>query len=62
MGSQAERTPGKAVAGGLGWARQQLTDRAVPHPHADKPGGTTGKRDRLLKPKFLVQGNKVSNL
>ena len=58
MGSRVERTHGKVVAGGLGWARlqlvdparQQLVEQAVPHSCADKPGGTTGERDRPLNP------------
>ena len=31
MGSWAERTQGKVVAGGPGWARQRLAGQAVPH-------------------------------
>ena len=58
MGSRVERTLGKA--GGPGQARQRLTDqvrqqlvdRAVPHLHADKQGGTTRERDRPCNPGF----------
>ena len=50
--SQAERTHSKAAAGGPGQARWWLADRAVPHPRADKPGGTTGERDIPCKPGF----------
>ena len=41
MGSWAERTHGKAAAGGPGWARQWLVESVVLHSSADKPGGTT---------------------
>ena len=46
MGSQGrvERTRSKAVAGGP----------AVPHSHIDKPGGTTGVRDRPHNPGFWL--------
>ena len=50
-GSQAERTRSEGAAGGPG----------VPHPHADKPGGTIGEQDRPHDP-GLQQGNKASNL
>ena len=58
MGSRAERTHSKAAAGGLGWVRRQLADPvrqqlvewAVPHSNVDKPGATTGERDRLCNP------------
>ena len=40
MGSQVERTWGKAVAGG----------RGGPHLCGDKPGGTTGEQDRPHNP------------
>ena len=45
MGSQVERTRGKAVvtAGGPGQERWQLEEWAVPHSHADKLGGTSGE-------------------
>ena len=40
--------------GQLGWrgltARQWLADGAVPHSSADKPGGTTGERDKPRNP------------
>ena len=52
MGSWVERTHGKAVAEGQGWARWQLADWEVPHLHADKPGGTTREQDRLCNPGF----------
>ena len=51
-GSRAERTHRKAVAGGLGWARRWIADWAVPHLPADKPGGTTGDRDKPRNPGF----------
>ena len=49
MGSWRERTCGKAVVGGPGWARWQMADLArwqiveweVLHLGADKSGGTT---------------------
>ena len=34
-GSWAERTRGKAAAGGPGWARQQLVEQAVPQSSVD---------------------------
>ena len=60
MGSWAEKTCGKAAAGGprqVWWqlvdqARRWLADWAVPHSHADKPGGATRERDRLHNPGF----------
>ena len=52
MGNWVERTCDTATAGGLGWARWQLTDGAIPHLHADKLGETTGKQDRLCNPEF----------
>ena len=61
-----ERTHGKAVAGrptkvadcGTGQARLQLADPPrwwladplAPHSRIDKPGATTGERDRLCNP------------
>ena len=70
MGSQAERTPGKVEAGGPRWARLQLVDQVrqwlaewvVPHSHADKLGGTTGKRDRPHDPVFQCGEIKPKNL
>ena len=64
IGSQAERTHSKAVAGGPGWARwqladparQQLADWAVPHSCADKPGGTTGQMRQTMQPRAPAQG------
>ena len=56
MGSRMERTRDKAAAGGPGWARQWLADRAVPHLHIGKLGGTIGEQDRLYNP---VRRNKI---
>ena len=39
--------------------RWQLADQAIPHLHADKPGGTTGEQDRPHNPGFQW-GNKTS--
>ena len=58
MGSQEERTGGKAAAGrpsevvdcGRGQAVRQLADPMAPHSHIDKPGGTVGERSRLCNP------------
>ena len=58
MGSRVERTRDKAVVGGPGRAKWQLVDPerwqlmelAVPHSHADRPGGTTGEEDRPRNP------------
>ena len=48
--SQVERTPGKAASGGLD---EVVACRlGVPHSCADKPGGTTGERDRLHNTRF----------
>ena len=52
MGSQAERTHGKAVAGGPGQARWQLADWVVPDSSAGKPGGTTREQNRPCNPGF----------
>ena len=51
---------------GSGWktrqVRQWLADQAVPHLHADKPGGTTGERDRPHNPGFQHGEIKPQNL
>ena len=65
-----EKTRGKAVAGGLGWASQQLedplrqglTDWAVPHLCADKLGLTTGERNRPNNPGFQCGEKKPQSL
>ena len=62
MGSRAEGTCGKAVAGGLGQARWQVVDQAVPHVCADKVGGTTGERDRLHNTGLQHREIKLQNL
>ena len=54
-----ERTHGKAMAGGPGWAQWQLV---VPHLHADKLGGTTRGARQTTQPRAPVQGNKASDL
>ena len=61
-GSQVERTHRKAVVGGLGQARQQLVDWAVPHSRADEPRGTTGERDRPNNPGFQCKEIKPQSL
>ena len=69
-GSWVERTHSKAAAGGPGWARHWLVDKArqwlaewvVPHSHVDKLGGTTGKRDRPHDPVFQCGEIKPKNL
>ena len=43
-------------------SRQQLVDQAVPHLHADKPGGTTGEPDRLNNPGLQRGEIKPQNL
>ena len=43
-------------------ARWQLEDQEVPHLHADKPGGTTGERDRLNNPGIQPREIKPQNL
>ena len=56
--SQAERTRGKAVAGGpsevadcgTGQARLQLADPTASHSRIDKLGGTVGEQSRLRNP------------
>ena len=40
MGSRVERTHGKVVAGGLGWARLQLVDQVT---HRATQGSSVGK-------------------
>ena len=68
--SGAERTRVKVVAGGPGWvrqwladqARQWLTDWAVSHSCAGKPGGTTREWDRLCNPGFQFGEIKPQNL
>ena len=50
MGTRAEKTQGKVVAGRPG--RLQLVDRAVPHLCAGKPRETTGEQDRPQNPRF----------
>ena len=62
MGNQEEKIHGKAPAGGPGWTRWQLVDQAVPHLHADKPGGTTGERDRPHNLGFHYGKIKLQNL
>ena len=70
MGSQEERTGGKAAAGrpsevvdcGRGQAVRQLADPVAPHSHVDKPGGTVGERNRLHNPGLPALENKASNL
>ena len=42
--------------------RQWLTDQAVPHLCADKPGGRTGERDRLHNPGYQHGEIKPQNL
>ena len=61
MGSRAKRTCSKAVAGGPGWARWR-EDQEVPYLCADKPGGTTGERDRLCNPGLQHGKIKPQNL
>ena len=51
-GSWGRQDRSKVAAGGLGWARRWLADLAVPPLPADKPGGTTGERDRPRNPVF----------
>ena len=43
-------------------ARQWQVEQAVPHLYADKSGGTTGERDRLLNPGFQHGEIKPQNL
>ena len=70
MGSWAERTRSKAMAGGPGRARWQLADQVrqwltvwvVPHSRADKLGGTTGEQGSLHNPGFQRGGIKPQNL
>ena len=38
--------PGKVADCGMGQARLQLADPVAPQSHIDKPGGTTGDRNR----------------
>ena len=56
------RGRGKEGAGGLGQARRRLAERVVLHLCADKPGGTTGERDRLRNPGFQYEEIKPQNL
>ena len=60
MGSQVEGTCGKAVAGGP--SEVEAAERAVPHSSADKPGGTTGDRDRWSNPGFQHKEIKTQSL
>ena len=61
MGSQVERTCGKAVAReasevadcGTGQAVQQLADPVAPHLRMDGPGGMPGERSRPRNPGLL---------
>ena len=62
MGNQVEKTSSEVAAGGLGQARWWLADWAVPHSHADKPGGTTREQDRLCNPGFQFGEIKPENL
>ena len=62
MGSWVEKTCSNAAAGELGWARWWLGVGAVPHPCADKLGGTTGELDRPFKPEFQHRKRKSQNL
>ena len=78
MGSKAERTCSKAVAGGpsevvdcgRGQARLQLADPIrwwlvdpeAPHSHIDKPGGTVVGAKQTSQPRAPAWGNKASNL
>ena len=62
MGSQVERTHGKAVAGGPGQARWQLADWEVPHSCADKLGGTTWEQGRPCNPGFQYGEIKLQSL
>ena len=39
-----------------------LVERVVPHFHADKPGGTTGERDRPRNPGFQCRDINPPNL
>ena len=41
---------------------QQPADQMVPHFHADKPGGTTGERERPHNPGFQHGEIKPQNL
>ena len=43
-------------------ARWRLVDQVVPHSFADKPGGTTGERNRLHSPGFQHREIKPQNL
>ena len=60
MGSWAERTCGKGVAG----RPREVADCGLGGPTfcADKLGGTKGEQNRLHKPRAPVWGNKASNL
>ena len=62
MGSQVERTHGKATNGGSGRARQPLVELAVPHLHTDKPGETTVEWDRRHNLGFQCREIKLQNL
>ena len=61
---------GKVAAGGPGWARRWLVDKArqwlaewvVPHSHVDKLGGTTGEQDRPQNAEFRGREIKPQNL
>ena len=62
MGSWVERTHGKAVAEGQGWARWQLAYQEIPHLFADKLGGKTGEPDRPHNTGFQHGKSKPQNL
>ena len=46
---------------GGGWWNRWLVEPAVPHLHTDKPGGTTGKRERPPNPGFQCREIKPQN-
>ena len=62
MGSRGGENSWQGAMGRTRWARWQLADRAVPHSHVDKPGGTTGEGDRLHIPGFQHGEMKPQNL
>ena len=53
---------GEEVAGRVGQARWRIADWVVPHSHADKPGGTTGERDRPCNPGLQCREIKPQSL
>ena len=60
IGRKGGENAGQGCGLRTGWVRQWLADQVVPNLGVDKPGGTTGERERPHNPGFQYGEKKVS--